>query len=100
MRYYVGLFSFLLILSLALGLVQVTQWWGKVDTTISLKELNQRIAPIAISCPKPYYPKGTEVVCLVEAPTARSSVVMAVSEDAIDFRDPESAQTLMGSLLQ
>ena len=63
-----------------------------VDILISLKELNQKIAPAALSCPEWSYPAGSTPVCRLEGPAGITNVQVIVSESGIEFANVESAE--------
>lgn len=95
MRYYVGLAVVTAGLAVVLGGIQLFQWWGNADVSISLRYLNQQIAPAAVSCPTIYYPRGATEDCLLEGPYGRTSVAMLISDGGIAFADPTSAELLL-----
>lgn len=98
MRYYLGLGILSGILVLFLGGIQLVQWWGKVDISISLRALNQQVAPAAVSCPSFYYPSNTLVECLLEGTEGRTTIDMRVTDTGIQFDDQIRANRLMASL--
>lgn len=65
---------------------------GYVDITVALKEMNQRIAPAALFCPELAYPPGSEVTCTVEGMTRYHDVSVLITENGIEFADPEAAR--------
>jgi hypothetical protein len=70
-----------------------------VDILISLKEVNQRIAPAALSCPEWSYPEGATVTCTLESATDYSDVEMIIGSDGIKFLDERAAQEAIDGLL-
>lgn len=62
-----------------------------VDILISLKEINQRIIPAALSCPDWSYPAGSTPLCQVEGPAGRADVEVIVSEAGVDFANQQAA---------
>lgn len=63
-----------------------------VDILISLKEINQRIVPAALSCPDWSYPAGSTPLCQVEGPAGRANVEVIVSESGVDFANQQEAE--------
>ena len=63
-----------------------------VDILISLKELNQEIAPAALSCPEWSYPAGSTPLCRLEGPGGITNVEVIIGESGIEFANVESAE--------
>lgn len=98
MRYYLGLGIVIGVLIVALGGIQLVQWWGKVDISVSLRALNQQVAPAAVSCSSFYYPRNILVECLLEGTEGRTTIDMRVTDTGIEFDDQIGANKLMASL--
>lgn len=98
MRYYIGLGAVLAAATLILGGVQLVAWWGNVDVTIPIKELNQQIAPAALSCPDPYYPQDSEVECVIEGDLGRLPVSIRVEGSGVTFTAPAAAEEVIAEV--
>lgn len=71
---------------------------GHVDILVPMKELNQDIAPIVLSCPDWHYPVGQVVGCKLESSRGDAQVQVEVFADGIDFADPVQASLTMREL--
>ena len=71
---------------------------GHVDILVPLKELNQDIAPVVLSCPDWHYPVGQVVDCKLESSLGEARVQVEVLADGIDFADPVQASLTMREL--
>ena len=98
MRYYVGLGLISAVTAVILGGLQLAQWWGNVDISISLRALNQQIAPAAVYCPSMYYPNDSIVECGIQGPHSRTVIDMRVTASGIDFADSAIADRLIDDL--
>ena len=95
LRYYVWLAATALGLAAILGAVQLIQWWGNVDITVSLRTLNQAIAPASIACPRAYYPADSIAVCELNSNKVRGPVRLEVSGTGVTFVDQKRLEELI-----
>lgn len=56
---------------------------GHEDILVPLKELNQEIAPLAVSCSEWHYPIGATVECRLESAEGQGTIRLKVEKGAI-----------------
>ena len=56
---------------------------GHEDILVPLKQLNQEIAPLVVSCPEWHYPIGATVECRLESAGGEGTIRLKVEKGAI-----------------